>query len=163
MLPIAMKICLNKAPNLHLLSQLTQLKHFDPNRVVQITAKYRNNNSSSDEVAHNYCAWPLLAVTDYQQHAWNHLVPSIYQHMSLCCPHDKVTIELQHCSAKMPHCCKGITQWQSTPMDPSYYDELEHLDIYGNISTPSGRVMGCPLESQLGPLLCTVLLTNNLL
>lgn len=45
-------------------------------------------------------------------------------------------------------------------MDPSYYDELEHLDIHCNISAPSGRVMWRPLESRLGPLLCTALLTN---
>lgn len=46
------------------------------------------------------------------------------------------------------------------PMDPSYYDELEHLDIHCNISAPSGRVMWRPLESWFGPLLRTTLLTN---
>lgn len=46
------------------------------------------------------------------------------------------------------------------PMDRSYYDELEHLDIHCNISAPSGRVMWRPLEPRFGPLLCTALLTN---
>jgi len=45
-------------------------------------------------------------------------------------------------------------------MDPSYYDEFEHLDIHCNISTPSGRVMWRPLESWFGPLLRTALLSN---
>lgn len=45
-------------------------------------------------------------------------------------------------------------------MDPSYYDELEHLDIHCNISAPSGRVMWRPLESRFGPLLRAALLTN---
>lgn len=45
-------------------------------------------------------------------------------------------------------------------MDPSYYDELEHLDIHCDISAPSGRVMWRPLEWRFGPLLRTALLTN---
>ena len=46
------------------------------------------------------------------------------------------------------------------PMDPCYDDGLEHLDIHGDISTPSGRVMRHLLESQFGLLLLTALLTN---
>lgn len=57
------------------------------------------------------------------------------------------------------YCCKVMAQWQLTPIDPSYYDELEHLDIQSKISAPSGRVMWRPLESQILKLLCK--LTNN--
>lgn len=46
------------------------------------------------------------------------------------------------------------------PMDPCYDDGLEHLDIHGDISAPSGRVMRRPLESQFGLMLCAALLTN---
>lgn len=45
-------------------------------------------------------------------------------------------------------------------MDPSYYDELEHLDIHCNISAPSGRAMWRPLESRFGAVLGKALLTN---
>lgn len=46
------------------------------------------------------------------------------------------------------------------PMDPCYDDGLEHLDIHGDISAPSGRVMRRPLESQFGLLPRSALLTN---
>lgn len=78
-------------------------------------------------------------------------------------PHDKVTAgsrplphartHARHSDSDAAHWCKVITQRRPTPMDSSYYDELEHLDIRGNISAPSGRVMRHPLDSQFGPVL----------
>lgn len=55
----------------------------------------------------------------------------------------------------MPQCVGWLT-----PMNPTYYDEVEHLEIHGSISKPSGRLIWCPLESLFGSMLRAALLTN---